>query len=150
MNINMRAQQIAARLRPYSRQLQIAGSIRRGIPARDIDIVIIPEDKDKIVRTIQNMGGRIYASGDKQTFFKIDHTDVNIYYTTPSSWGAALMTRTGPREGNIGNRTLARNKGMILNQYGLFKNNTKVAGKTEKDIYEALGKTYKPPSQRGR
>lgn len=148
--IQTQARRIVQYLTPYSERINIAGSIRRKEPARDIDIVLIPKDKTRVIDAITRHGGKIYAKGGEQVFFKTDHTDVNIYFTTPNSWGATLMTRTGPKWGNVGNRTLARSKGMLLNQYGLYKNDRKIAGSTEKEIYEALGKSYKPPSQRGR
>jgi len=45
-------------------------------------------------------------------------------------------------------RIIARTKGFKLNQYGLFKKGKYVAGKTEKEIYEALGRKYKPAYER--
>ena len=58
------------------------------------------------------------------------------------------MTYTGPAGYNIGLRTVAKKKGLLLNQYGLFKNKKHIAGKTERSIYTALGKKYKIPELR--
>jgi len=37
---------------------------------------------------------------------------------------------------------------MLLNQYGIFKKEKYLAGKTEKEIYEVLDKKYKIPRNR--
>lgn len=147
----IQANNIVERIRPYSRKVTIAGSLRRGAQApRDIDLVVIPKDREKIVNTIGKMGGKVYSTGQKQTYFKIDHTDVNIYYTTPQSYGTQLLHSTGSKGHNIGLRNIARSKGMVLSQYGLYKNGKLVAGRTEKGIYEALGRPrFKGPEMRG-
>jgi len=144
------ANDIVKAIRPYATNITIAGSIRRGVAPRDIDIVLIPKNKIGIHHAIIKLGGKIWSEGQSQIYFKIKGVDVNIYYADAEHYGAQLMTRTGPRGGNIGNRTLAKNKGLILNQYGLYKGNKLIAAKTEREIYEGLGKKYKPPEQRGR
>ena len=61
-----------------------------------------------------------------------------------------LLSYTGPFGAEIGYRVIARKKGMLLNQYGLFDRKTGkyIAGKTEAEIYKALGKNYKEPELR--
>jgi DNA polymerase/3'-5' exonuclease PolX len=60
------------------------------------------------------------------------------------------MFATGPVERNKRQRQHARRQGMVLNQYGLFNEATGevLASKTEKDIYDALGETYREPWER--
>lgn len=149
-SITALANSIARRLAPYATRITIAGSIRRGVNPSDIDIVLIPKNKERLKQAISAMGGSIWSSGEQQIYFKYKGVDVNIYYATSQNYGAQLMTRTGPREGNIGNRTLAKNQGLTLNQYGLFKGDKLIAGKTEREIYTGLGKPYKPPAERGK
>ena len=57
----------------------------------------------------------------------------------------AYSTRFGE---SIGLRVIAKRKGMKLNQYGLFKDGKRIAGKTEKEIYHALGREWKSPEKR--
>jgi len=45
-------------------------------------------------------------------------------------------------------RKIAIKKGLKLNEYGLFKNNKKIAGEREEDIYKKLGVKYLKPEQR--
>jgi DNA polymerase (family 10) len=134
-----------------SKRIDIAGSIRRKVDDPvDIDIVMVPRDKQKVRERLAHLG-EITEQGSTMVETKIKGVDVDTYFAEPESYGAQLMTRTGPWQGNLGNRTLAKNRGMKLSQYGLFdrKTNKRIAGKTEKEIYEALGKKYKEPEIRG-
>ena len=149
------AKEVEKEFRPLSQRLDLAGSIRRKKNPVDIDVVLIPKDKQSIINKLEEIKANILSKGDKKIEAVYDGVKTDFFFTTPKSYGAALMTRTGPMAGNLGNRSLARNKGLILNEYGLFKRTKEgksgryIAGKTEKGIYEALGKTYRPPEERG-
>jgi DNA polymerase (family 10) len=145
------SKEIESELKPLSRRIDIAGSIRRKVDEPvDVDIVMIPKNKEKVREKLAHLG-RITAQGETMVETKINGVDVDTYFAEPDSYGAQLMTRTGPWQGNLGNRTLAKNKCMKLSQYGLFDRKTgkRIAGRTEKEIYEALGKKYKEPELRG-
>ena len=65
------------------------------------------------------------------------------------------MHNTGPSRYNIRKRYLIKQKGGILNQYGLYMpledkedDYSLIAGQTEQDIYDALGWTYCKPEDR--
>jgi DNA polymerase (family 10) len=49
-------------------------------------------------------------------------------------------------------RVRAKKMGLKLNEYGVFDRNTGayIAGATEADVYQALGKPYKSPDLRGK
>ena len=59
---------------------------------------------------------------------------VDVRFVDPSSFGAALNYFTGSKEHNVILRNIAKKKGLKLSEYGLFKGNKKVAGKTEEEI----------------
>lgn len=144
------AQKILQALEPLSKKIQIAGSIRRKEPKPvDIDLVLIPKDKQKILN-LMNKKGKYLQGGEKRAAFKIKGVKVELYYATKENWGAMLMSYTGPSGYNIGLRIIAKEKGLLLNQYGLYKRPTKkrIAGRTEKSIYQALGKHYRTPHLR--
>ena len=145
------AQKIVKGIKPYCRKIEIVGSIRRKEknPA-DIDITLIPknqESKEKIGQKLSGMGKRL-SGGEQRAFFKIEGVEVEIYYTSAEEWGAALMSYSGPFGANIGLRIIARSKGFKLNQHGLFRHGLRVAGKTEEEVYRALGREWKPPEKR--
>lgn len=75
---------------------------------------------------------------------------VFIYRTAKDKLGAMILHLTGPKEYSIYTRTVAKKKGMTLNQYGLFKGDRCIASKTEKEILSALGLKYRAPADRNR
>lgn len=142
------AHRLSKRLQPHAKMVTIAGSIRRHEPfPNDIDLVVIPKDKDAI-RKVMARAGTLTRNGDKFMQTDVGGIKADVFFTTPDAYGAELMTRTGPAGANIGNRALAKSRGLLLNQYGLFKGKKKLASRTEASIYKALGKAYKAPEER--
>jgi len=64
------------------------------------------------------------------------------------SYGAALQYFTGSQAHNIATRKIAIDKGLKLSEYGLFKGSKIIAGKTEEEVYRALGLPYIAPELR--
>ena len=144
------AKRIVSSLKPYCKKIQIAGSIRRGEKnPGDIDIILIPKNKKKIGEILGKKGRKILG-GEQKVFFKIEEIEVELYYTIPEEWGAALLAYSSRRGSGIGLRIIARMKGFKLNQHGLFSRKTgkRIAGKTEEEIYKALGRKWKKPEER--
>jgi len=146
------AKSISKSLRRLAYNLEIAGSIRRKSPSPiDVDIVLIPKSKKKIIEYLTKKG-KYLQGGDKKAAFNIKGVKLEVYFATKKTWGAHLISYTGPFQYSIGLRMLAKRKGYLLNQYGLFtkKYNKYISGKTEKSIYKALGKKWKAPELRGK
>ena len=144
------AKRIVSSLKLYCKKIQIAGSIRRGEKnPGDIDIILIPKNKKKIGEILGKKGRKILG-GEQKVFFKIEEIEVELYYTIPEEWGAALLAYSSRRGSGIGLRIIARMKGFKLNQHGLFSRKTgkRIAGKTEEEIYKALGRKWKKPEER--
>ena len=144
------AKRIVSSLKLYCRKIQIAGSIRRGEKnPGDIDIILIPKNKKKIGEILGKKGRKILG-GEQKVFFKIEEIEVELYYTIPEEWGAALLAYSSRRGSGIGLRIIARLNGFKLNQHGLFNRKTgkRIAGKTEEEIYKALGRKWKKPEER--
>ncbi len=64
------------------------------------------------------------------------------------SYGAALVYFTGSKAHNIAIRRIAQNKGLKLNEYGVFEDDKRIAGETEESVYNALGLPWIPPELR--
>lgn len=142
------AQEIISSLKPYSKKIQVVGSIRRKEKNPvDIDIVLIPKDLEKI-ENLMKKKGKFIQGGEKKSRFRINGINVELYYTNSESWGATLLAYSSKFGAGIGLRVVARTKGFKLNQYGLWKGGKMVAGKTEREIYHALGRPYKEPEDR--
>lgn len=142
---------IVSWIKPYCRRIEVVGSIRRKSKnPTDIDIVLIPKNgrsKEEIEEVLSRKGKRILG-GEQKAYFKIEGVEVEIYYTTSEEWGAALMAYSSPFGASIGLRVVARSKGFKLNQHGLFRKGKRVAGRTEEEIYKALGRPWKPAEKR--
>jgi DNA polymerase (family 10) len=146
------AEKIKKELKPFCKKIEIAGSIRRHSEnPEDIDIVLIPKDKNKLEEFFgKKFKAKFIQGGEHESTWKIKEVKVELYYTTEDEWGAELLAYSGKKGSNIGLRLIAKRKGFKLSQHGLFNSKTgkKIAGKTEKEIYEALGRKYKSPTER--
>ena len=142
------AKEIIDEIRPLVETFQVAGSLRRGADEiGDIDIVVIP--KEGFIEKVENLI-EITTNGKRKIYGTYKGIPINFFITEEKSWGACLMTATGPAVYNIRKRFLVKRKGLKLNEYGLFKvsSGEYLAGKTEKDIYDYLGWADKAPCER--
>ncbi|MFH1325235.1 MAG: hypothetical protein ABIH49_00495 [archaeon] len=144
------SKKIIAQLKPYCRRIQIVGSIRRKEEnPKDIDIVLIPKNRRKLEEFLKKKY-KYLQGGERESTWKIEGIKVELYYTNPEEWGAELLAYSSKKGSGIGLRVVARMKGMKLTQHGLFSRKTghRIAGKTEREIYNALGRHYKEPWKR--
>ena len=145
------ALKLHAEIIDFCEVITVAGSIRQGKPmVGDVDIVIVP--KPPVEEFIERIKERIEFEygGTKKLFGMYQGRPINIFITTPDSYGACLYQSTGPALYNVHIRGLAKRKGLKLNEYGLYRVETgeKIAGSSEEEIFTALGKTYAEPENR--
>lgn len=145
MNLD-KALEIFDFLKSIDDNFHLAGSARRGKKEdlHDLDIIYLGERIPNIP------GSAAFVEGKNILRTTIRGESVDIYRCDPENFGAMLFFLTGPQEYNIMMRTKAKKKGFKLNQYGLFDRETNefIAGRTEKEILDALGSPYKEPSER--
>ena len=67
---------------------------------------------------------------------------------TEAEYGAALQYFTGSKEHNVALRHRAQTMGLKLSEYGLFRGEKRVAGRTEAEVYKALGLRWIEPELR--
>ncbi|MAB67246.1 MAG: DNA polymerase/3'-5' exonuclease PolX [Bacteroidetes bacterium] len=143
-------------------QIELAGSLRRSKETiGDIDILIAADEKHipGLFEVFTNHGRvtEVLGKGDtKSSVRTTDGRQVDLRIVKPENFAAALMYFTGSKEHNVELRSRARNKGMSLNEYGLYK--LKEDGetdwdspqdfKTEADIYKLLDLNFVPPELR--
>ncbi len=150
-----RAEKIAAavvkRLSPYCQRIEVAGSVRRRKPTvADIDFVLIPSDLWNLHHEIMGMG-QVRMSGNKIMRVMVGSTQVDIYVASEETFATLLLIRTGSAENNIRLATLAKKRGWHLaaSGDGLFnENGSRIAGDSERSIFEALGLEYREPWER--
>lgn len=144
------ASQLIKQLKPYSKKINIAGSIRRGSKTPgDIDIVLIPKDKTKL-HQFMSKKGKFIQGGEQESTWTIQDIRTELYYTIPEEYGATLLSYSSKKGSEIGLRVIAKKQGFKLNSHGLYnaKTGKLIAGKTEHAIYKALGRPYKAPKDR--
>ncbi len=61
---------------------------------------------------------------------------------------AALHHFTGSKEHNIALRSLAKRDGLTVNEYGLFRDESRLAVREEAELFERLGLSWIPPELR--
>ncbi|MBA7681609.1 hypothetical protein ES703_89949 [subsurface metagenome] len=145
------ADTVVKALEPYCDRVVVAGSIRRQKPTvRDIDLVLVVRDRQNLDSALMRMGS-YKMSGMKIARIEMDSIPLDIYFATPETFATLLLIRTGSVESNIRLATLAKKRGWRLaaSGGGLFnEHGERIAGDSEKSIYEALGVPYQRPEER--
>ncbi|MEK6732375.1 MAG: DNA polymerase/3'-5' exonuclease PolX [Candidatus Omnitrophota bacterium] len=129
-----------------------AGSLRRvKETVRDIDILVSSKEPGKVMDAFTGFDGvkDVLAKGPAKSSIRTnDNIQVDVRVVEAESYGAALMYFTGSKEHNIKLRQIAIKKGLKLNEYGIFKGEKRIAGKTEEEMYKALELSYIEPELR--
>jgi len=155
------AQDIIKKLkaRPGVDKISIAGSLRRMKETiGDLDILITTKNSKqakKIMDFFVSLPGvmRIWDYGLTKSSIRIPPgIDIDLRIVKDEEFGSALQYFTGSKEHSIVLRKLAIKKGLKLNEYGVFKKRgkkwIKLASRTEKDVYAAMGFPYFEPELR--
>ncbi|HSD53322.1 MAG TPA: DNA polymerase/3'-5' exonuclease PolX [Burkholderiales bacterium] len=148
------AQPLAAYLRGAkgAREVVIAGSYRRGKETvGDIDILVTAAAGAVVMeRFVKYPGVRdVLAKGDtRATVVLKSGLQVDVRVVPPESFGAALHYFTGSKAHNISIRRLAQERGLKLNEYGVFKGEKRIAGGTEESVFGSVGLPWIPPELR--
>jgi DNA polymerase (family 10) len=129
------------------------GSLRRGCETcGDLDILAVGADPGVMDAFVEFPGvERVLARGDSKSSIRLPGgLQADLRLVPPESRGAAMQYFTGSKAHNIALRDLAVQRGLKLNEYGLFtvENDTRLAGHTEASIYETLGLTFIDPALR--
>ncbi|MCA8984586.1 MAG: DNA polymerase/3'-5' exonuclease PolX [Planctomycetaceae bacterium] len=74
--------------------------------------------------------------------------EMDMRVVPEESFGAALQYFTGSKEHNVVTRRLAQQRGLKLNEYGLFRGEERLPARTEEEIYAALDLPWIPPELR--
>lgn len=137
---------------PEVGRIEAAGSVRRmQETVGDIDILVTSAKPEKVMDYFTGMDEvvKIWAKGPTKSSARLKGGyDCDLRVIKKESFGAALQYFTGNKDHNILTRRLAMKKGLKLNEYGVFRKNKKIAGKTEKDVYQAIGLSYIEPEIR--
>jgi DNA polymerase (family 10) len=142
--------------------IDVAGSLRRSLETiGDVDILIgahqqyIEELFDAFVN--HELVVDVLGRGDTKSSIRTkDGRQVDLRIVKPEQFPAALMYFTGSKEHNVVLRQRARERGLSLNEYGLFELDENgdtdfdkpIDYSSESDIYEKLDLHFVPPELR--
>jgi DNA polymerase (family 10) len=140
------------------KEAAFCGSLRRfSETIGDIDITVASLKPVKVMERVvsHHEVADIVVNGETKTsFLTASGLQVDVRVVAPDQFGAAVAYFTGSKAHNIALRQRAIDRGMTLNEYGLFEVDDQgetgalVASKTEADIYAALELSFVPPPLR--
>ncbi len=129
-----------------------AGSLRRGKETvGDLDLLVIGKSHASIAEHFTSFPEitEVLAKGEDKVSVRLKSgLQVDVRLLEPKSYGAALQYFTGSKEHNVLLRYRAKRRGLRLNEYGLFKGERRIAGRTEEEVYKKLGLPWIPPELR--
>ena len=156
------ADKLASRIREYMAgceavdQLEFAGSYRRGRETvGDLDILVDSKQAEQVMdhfAEFSEITSVIVRGKTKMSVRLEDEFQVDLRVVPKDSFGAALQYFTGSKNHNVVIRGRAKQMGLKINEWGVYEVNdgdeSWIAGKTERDVYETLDLPYFEPEIR--
>ncbi len=137
---------------PAVEKIAAAGSYRRGKETvGDLDFLVVakkPEAAMDRLAEFEPVESVIARGKTKMSVRLRSALQVDLRAVPAESFGAALQYFTGSKEHNVVLRGRAKAKGLKINEYGVFRGDRSIAGRTEEDVYAALGLPCFPPELR--
>jgi len=138
------------------KHIQYAGSLRRWQETiGDIDILITVKDPGKSHQKVMEYFTKykevlkIVSVGDTKSSIVLQSgIQVDLRVVANEVFGAALHYFTGDKSHNVKVRDMAKKKGLKVSEYGVFKGEKVIGGKTEEEIFKAVGLPYIIPEIR--
>lgn len=139
------------------KQLEMAGSFRRGCETvGDLDILVEASDANAVMDHFDNFPevADVLARGETKMSIRLTRgLQIDLRVVPGESFGAALQYFTGSKDHNVVVRGRAKQQGLKVNEWGVFREDadeeeTYLAGRTEEDVYAALGLPWFPPEVR--
>lgn len=133
-------------------QIAVAGSFRRRLETiGDLDLVTSSANANPMIERFLAFPGIIKTLGSDPTRTTVvlnSGVQVCLHVAPRSSWGAALICFTGSQAHYVQIRRAAHDRGLLLNERGLYRDGKLVAGAEEGDVYRELGLAWIPPELR--
>ncbi|WP_126456775.1 DNA polymerase/3'-5' exonuclease PolX [Sulfuriflexus mobilis] len=137
---------------PGVHEVVIAGSYRRGKETvGDLDILVTAKANSPVMQHFVDYDEvqDVVAKGPtRATVFLHSGLQVDLRVVEKNSFGAALYYFTGSKAHNIQVRRRAQQRGLKINEYGVFKGDKRIAGETEASVFKAVGLPFIPPELR--
>ncbi len=152
------AEQIATPLLAYLRRIpgvkrvEVAGSYRRRrATVGDLDILVTgTRDSQVMAKFVKyDAVAEVLSQGATRSTVKLRNgIQVDLRLMPEVSYGAALYYFTGSKAHNIEVRKIAVAKDLKINEYGVYRGPKRIAGRSEQELFAAVGLPYIPPELR--
>ena len=133
-------------------QAEIAGSYRRRRETvGDLDILVVAGEDSPVMDRFAGYDdvAEVVSKGETRSTVRLRNgLQVDLRVMEQAAYGAALHYFTGSKAHNIRTRRIAVDKGWKLNEYGLFEDDERIAGRDEAEVYAVLGLVWMPPELR--
>ena len=133
-------------------EIEVAGSFRRRKETiGDLDIVVSCRNPADVIARFGKFGEVTHVASQGETRSTVllsSGLQVDLRVVEPAAFGAAMQYFTGSQAHNIELRKIAQAKQLKLNEYGVFRGSKCMSGRTEQEVYAALGLDWIPPEMR--
>ena len=130
----------------------VAGSFRRGRDTvGDLDILVTVRDGTDVMDRFTRWPrvAEVASRGiTRSTVYLRNGLQVDLRVVAPEQFGAALAYFTGSRAHSIRLRRMAQERGLKINEYGVFRDGENLADEREESVYASLGLPWIPPELR--
>lgn len=154
MEAEQRARSIVEYLKGVKgiKKITVAGSYRRRKETvGDLDILVTCKRGAQVMErfvTYEDAKKVVSQGNTRATIILRSGLHVDLRVVPQVSYGAALHYFTGSKAHNIAVRKLGVKKNLKINEYGVFKGDDRIAGKTEKEVYNQVNLPYIEPELR--
>jgi DNA polymerase (family 10) len=134
------------------KRIEIAGSYRRcRETVGDLDILVSAGRGSGVVEAFVNYPEmeEILAHGPTRAAIRLrSGLQVDLRKVPEIGYGAALHYFTGSKAHNIAIRRMGQRRKLKINEYGVFRGEKRVGGRTEEEVFRAVGLPWIPPELR--
>jgi DNA polymerase (family 10) len=137
---------------PEVEELEVAGSYRRRRETvGDVDILVASRRPAPVAAAFVTYADveRVLARGGTKCSIRLrSGLQVDLRIVPRASYGAALHYFTGSKPHNIAIRLMGVKRHLKINEYGIFRGARQIGGRTEAEVFEAVGLPWIPPELR--
>ncbi|NIR30455.1 MAG: DNA polymerase/3'-5' exonuclease PolX [Gammaproteobacteria bacterium] len=134
------------------KQIDVAGSFRRRKETvGDLDILVTCKRGTPVADRFVEYDEveEVVSHGEtRSTVILRSGLQVDLRVVPEVSYGAAMHYFTGSKAHNIAVRKLGVKRGLKINEYGVFKDDKRVAGRTEAEVFKKAGLRFVEPELR--
>ena len=130
----------------------VAGSYRRKQETvGDLDILVTCGKGVPVIESFvkhEDIGEVVSQGKTRSTVILRNGFQIDLRVVRQISYGAALHYFTGSKAHNIAVREMGVKRGLKINEYGVYKGEKRIAGRTEEGVYKQVGLPYIEPEIR--